>query len=117
MEVRSRCSPHLLFQALISALLPSVFYLNQSLPFGGCKASGYGRFAGREGLRGLCNTKAVTEDRFHGYVQTGIPPLLAYPINSGEAAWKFVGGLVGMVYGKGWSGKARGLWDLATARE
>jgi hypothetical protein len=98
-----------------SSLLP-VFYLNQSLPFGGCKASGYGRFAGREGLRGLCNAKAVTVDRFHGYVQTGIPPLLAYPIKSGEGAWKFVGGLVGMVYGKGVAGKVKGLWDLATAK-
>ncbi|ORY51776.1 putative meiotic recombination-related protein [Leucosporidium creatinivorum] len=93
-----------------------VFYLNQSLPFGGCKASGYGRFAGREGLRGLTNAKAVTVDRFHGWVQTGIPPLLAYPIKSGEGAWKFVGGLVGMVYGKGVAGKAKGLWDLATAK-
>jgi len=29
-------------------------YMSQSLPFGGCKKSGYDRFAGPEGLRGLC---------------------------------------------------------------
>jgi acyl-CoA reductase-like NAD-dependent aldehyde dehydrogenase len=32
-------------------------YMNQSLPFGGCKKSGYDRFAGPEGLRGLCMIK------------------------------------------------------------
>ncbi|KAI5480677.1 aldehyde dehydrogenase [Pseudohyphozyma bogoriensis] len=74
-----------------------VFYLNQSLPFGGVKSSGYGRFAGPEGLRGLCNLKAVTEDRFHGLIQTGIPPLLAYPIKSGSAAWTFVSGLIALM--------------------
>lgn len=51
-----------------------VFYLNQAMPFGGCKGSGYGRFGGPEGLRGLCNLKSVITDRFHGWVQTGIPP-------------------------------------------
>lgn len=94
-----------------------VFYLNQSLPFGGTKSSGNGRFAGPEGLRGLCNIKAVTEDRLHGYLQTGIPPLLAYPINSGEAAWTFVSGLVSMVYAPTWRGRGKGLWDLVMAKE
>lgn len=48
------------------------FYLNQAMPFGGCKASGYGRFGGPEGLRGLCNVKAVIKDRFAS-VSTSIP--------------------------------------------
>lgn len=94
----------------------AVFYLNQSLPFGGCKSSGHGRFAGPEGLRGLCNLKAVTEDRFHGSLQTGIPPLLAYPIKSGEAAWTFVSGLVRMMYGCGVGERVGGMWDLVTAK-
>ncbi|GAA5878136.1 hypothetical protein JCM16303_002857 [Sporobolomyces ruberrimus] len=94
-----------------------VFYLNQSLPFGGAKASGNaGRFAGQEGLRGLCNLKAVTEDRLHGIVQTGIPPLLSYPIKSGKGAWKFVSGLVGFVYGKDLGQRSGGIWRLITAK-
>ena len=38
-------------------------YMCQSLPFGGVKESGFDRFAGAEGLRGLCVPKAVCEDR------------------------------------------------------
>lgn len=93
----------------------AVFYLNQSLPFGGTASSGHGRFAGPEGLRGLCNLKAITEDRLHGSLQTGIPPLLAYPVNRGDRAWWFLEGLVGMAYGDGLARKGRGLWGLATA--
>ena len=38
-------------------------YMCQSLPFGGVKESGFDRFAGIEGLRGMCISKAVCEDR------------------------------------------------------
>lgn len=94
-----------------------MFYLNQALPFGGAKASGNaGRFAGPEGLRSLCNLKAVTEDRLHGWVQTSIPPLLAYPIKSGRGAWAFVSGLITFVYGRDWRQRARGIWGLISAR-
>ena len=41
-------------------------YMCQSLPFGGVKESGFDRFAGIEGLRGLCVPKAVAEDRWAG---------------------------------------------------
>ncbi|KAM0751907.1 ALDH-like protein [Meredithblackwellia eburnea MCA 4105] len=88
-----------------------VFYLNQSLPFGGTKSSGHGRFAGPEGLRGLCNLKAITEDRFHGIIQTGIPPRLRYPIKDADGAWRFVKGLVGVVYGS-WSGVGKAIAGL-----
>jgi hypothetical protein len=71
-----------------------VFYLNQSMPFGGVKASGHGRFGefwcfdsdgsvpradditrtgGPEGLRGLCSIKSITEDRFFKWIRTSIP--------------------------------------------
>lgn len=38
-------------------------YMNQSLPFGGVKDSGFDRFAGVEGLRGVCTVKAVCQDK------------------------------------------------------
>ncbi|KAK9805787.1 hypothetical protein WJX73_010284 [Symbiochloris irregularis] len=54
-------------------------YMCQSLPFGGVKESGFGRFAGIEGLRALCVTKAVAEDRVPWLMKTTIPPMLQYP--------------------------------------
>lgn len=45
----------------------------QSLPFGGVKESGFGRFAGVEGLRACCLVKAVVEDRWWPYIQTKHP--------------------------------------------
>jgi acyl-CoA reductase-like NAD-dependent aldehyde dehydrogenase len=53
--------------------------LIQSLPFGGCKASGFGRFNGPEGLRGFSRQKAVVTDRFPGML-TQTPALLRYPL-------------------------------------
>ena len=38
-------------------------YMCQSLPFGGVKHSGFDRFAGVEGLRGLCNVHSICQDR------------------------------------------------------
>jgi hypothetical protein len=58
----------------------------------------------------------VTEDRFHGIVQTGIPPLLAYPIANGASSWKFVSGLVQLMYGAGVRERAKGVWKLITAK-
>lgn len=62
-------------------------YLNQALPFGGVKHSGYGRFAGPEGLRGMTRPKAVTEDRLFGIVQTSIPAAVDYPLDA-TRAWR-----------------------------
>jgi acyl-CoA reductase-like NAD-dependent aldehyde dehydrogenase len=39
-------------------------YMAQDLPFGGVRGSGFGRLNGREGLRAMCNAKAVIDDRF-----------------------------------------------------
>ncbi|KAI9660722.1 MAG: Meiotic Sister-Chromatid recombination aldehyde dehydrogenase [Alyxoria varia] len=47
--------------------------------------SGYGRFSGPEGLRALCNVKAVCKDGWFGLFKTGIPGPLDYPWSDGEA--------------------------------
>ncbi|KZM18740.1 Meiotic Sister-Chromatid recombination aldehyde dehydrogenase [Ascochyta rabiei] len=88
----------------------AVTYMVQ-LPFGGVKGSGYGRFAGKEGLRSLCNQKAVTRDRWPG-VKTSIPPPMDIPLRgsgAGERAWSMAQGIVWLGYAPDWRGKLRGL--------
>ena len=79
------------------------------LPFGGVKGSGYGRFAGEEGLRGICNMKSVTRDRFPGLIGTSIPRALDYPIRSGRKAWEVCKGVVELGYGETLNQRARAL--------
>ncbi|PHH71213.1 hypothetical protein CDD80_5439 [Ophiocordyceps camponoti-rufipedis] len=87
-------------------------YYPASLPFGGVAGSGYGRFAGEHGLRGLCNPKSVCEDRFACLgVRTVIPRLLRYPVAQQRRAWEFSHGLVEIAYG-GFAEKVRGLRRL-----
>eukprot|EP00595_Chromulina_sp_UTEXLB2642_P001433 CAMPEP_0196765278 /NCGR_PEP_ID=MMETSP1095-20130614/7935_1 /TAXON_ID=96789 ORGANISM="Chromulina nebulosa, Strain UTEXLB2642" /NCGR_SAMPLE_ID=MMETSP1095 /ASSEMBLY_ACC=CAM_ASM_000446 /LENGTH=404 /DNA_ID=CAMNT_0042123067 /DNA_START=352 /DNA_END=1563 /DNA_ORIENTATION=+ len=73
-------------------------YMSQSLPFGGKKHSGYDRFAGPEGLRGLCHIKSVCVDRFFS-VRTTIPPAMQYPASLNNTGPKFAMGLINMFYG------------------
>ncbi|KAK8070982.1 succinate-semialdehyde dehydrogenase [Apiospora hydei] len=90
----------------------AVFYAVQ-LPFGGVGGSGYGRFAGEEGLRGLCNLKSVCEDRWGWLgIRTAIPPAAQYPIRNQDSAWRFAKGVVGIGYGIGLRGKIQGLVDI-----
>lgn len=84
-------------------------YMSQSLPFGGVKHSGFDRFAGIEGLRGMCVPKSVAEDRWP--FSTAIPPLLQYPVQ--DAAFDFVTSLVWLFYSETWSGSMKGLFGLA----
>ncbi|OLN97265.1 putative aldehyde dehydrogenase-like protein [Colletotrichum chlorophyti] len=83
------------------------------LPFGGVGGSGYGRFAGEEGLRGLCNIKSVCADRFGWLgIRTAIPPPVKYPVPDQERSWRFTKGVVGVGYGLGLGGKIKGLFDI-----
>lgn len=88
-------------------------YYAVQLPFGGVAGSGYGRFAGEEGLRGLCNIKAICADRW-GWagVRTSIPPPMQYPIGSQERSWRFAKGVVETGYGFGVLRKVGGVWGI-----
>ncbi|KAK9825118.1 hypothetical protein WJX74_010698 [Apatococcus lobatus] len=88
-------------------------YMSQSLPFGGVKESGFGRFGGIEGLRALCIPKSVTEDRFPWLMRTDIPPLLQYPVKA--AAFDFVCGLVKMFYGLTLRDQLQGIVKIVRA--
>jgi hypothetical protein len=81
------------------------------MPFGGTKASGHGRFAGPEGLRGLCYPKAVIEDRFFRLIRTSIPRPVDFPLPAGNGPWTFLRGLVRFAYGAGVQ-RATGLLDV-----
>ncbi|GMH18895.1 hypothetical protein Nepgr_020736 [Nepenthes gracilis] len=81
-------------------------YMCQSLPFGGVKHSGFGRFAGVEGLRACCLIKAVAEDRWWPYIKTRIPKPLQYPV--ADNAWEFQQSLVEALYGLN-------IWDRLRA--
>lgn len=89
-----------------------VSYLNQSLPFGGVKASGFGRFAGPEGLKGLCSTQVVVQDRLFQSVRTSIPPPVDYPLRDSWRAYEFVAGLHWLAFAPDWEASARGLWGV-----
>jgi acyl-CoA reductase-like NAD-dependent aldehyde dehydrogenase len=80
-------------------------YMAQDLTFGGVKASGYGRMNGREGLRSMCNVKAVLDDR--------IPlsrPNKVFPVAAGD--YRKVGGAIDLIYGKDLAQRWRGLVRL-----
>ncbi|KAJ6324671.1 hypothetical protein OIU76_011879 [Salix suchowensis] len=81
-------------------------YMCQSLPFGGVKDSGFGRFAGVEGLRACCLVKSVVEDRWWPYIKTTIPKPIQYPV--GENGFEFQQSLVEALYGLN-------IWDRLQA--
>ncbi len=83
-------------------------YMAQALPFGGVKASGFGRLNGREGLRACTNPKAVLTDRFPIH----IPPKM-YPIRRGDYAR--LRGVLGLLYGRGVGARLKGLAGILTA--
>ncbi|KAL6721856.1 Meiotic Sister-Chromatid recombination aldehyde dehydrogenase [Lecanora helva] len=89
-------------------------YYAVSLPFGGVKGSGYGRFGGKEGLRSICNTKAVCKDKFPSLIGTSIPAALDYRPGGAAKAWEVCKGVIDLGYGIGWWRRIGGLWKIAT---
>lgn len=87
----------------------AVTYMCQSLPFGGIKESGFGRFGGAEGLRACCLIKAVAEDRFN-YIRTVIPKPIQYPV--ADNAFEFEKALVETLYSINLLERIRGLGNL-----
>ncbi|KPK15882.1 MAG: hypothetical protein AMJ62_08180 [Myxococcales bacterium SG8_38] len=82
-----------------------ITYMAQDLTFGGVKESGYGRMNGREGLRSMCNVKAVIDDR--------IPLTRAnemYPVR--PALYPTFGAVIDLIYGRGFKRRWRGLMQL-----
>jgi acyl-CoA reductase-like NAD-dependent aldehyde dehydrogenase len=84
-------------------------YVNQNLPFGGVKYSGFGVMNGREGLRAYTTPKAVLSDRF----RMEVPPKL-YPVKPGdfEQALATIRLMFGRTAAQKWQGLAaliRGL--------
>ena len=87
-----------------------VNYLIQSLPFGGVKESGFGRFAGPEGLQACCLERSMVVDCIPG-VQTSIPPPLQYPINKSKGL-PFGSSLIQLFYNESLIGKVKGIMGL-----
>lgn len=80
-------------------------YLNQDLPFGGVKYSGFGRMNGRDGLRAYTNAKAVLSDRFPFH----IPPKL-YPVKPGD--YEQARSSIRLLFARRWSDKLKAITDL-----
>jgi len=87
-----------------------VNYLIQSLPFGGVKESGFGRFAGPEGLRACCLERSIVKDRIWG-VRTSIPPPINYPIHP-KKGLSFGMSLIKLFYCESIFGKVAGIIGL-----
>lgn len=78
------------------------------LPFGGVDGSGYGKFGGAEGLRGLCLEKSICYDKYP-FISTVIPSALDYPIPSTRKAWGLVRSINEMGYATSWWARFRGI--------
>ncbi|KAI9817439.1 MAG: Meiotic Sister-Chromatid recombination aldehyde dehydrogenase [Pycnora praestabilis] len=86
----------------------AIYYMVQ-LPFGGVKGSGYGRFAGYEGLRSISNPKSVCADRFPSLFNASIPAAIDFPIASPLKGWEMCRGVIELGYGQSLVQRARGL--------
>jgi acyl-CoA reductase-like NAD-dependent aldehyde dehydrogenase len=82
-----------------------ITYMAQDLTFGGVKASGYGRMNGREGLRSMCNIKAVIDDRVPMNQANRVFPVA-------EKDYGVFSGVIELIYGRGLAQRWRGFLRL-----
>lgn len=87
-----------------------VNYMIQALPFGGIKESGFGRFAGPEGLRACCAERSMVVDRIPG-IRTSIPSPINYPIDI-KKGLPFGDSLMQLFYNESIIGKIKGIMGL-----
>jgi len=85
-------------------------YLVQSLPFGGVKESGFGRFAGIEGLRALCLERSILVDKFPG-IRTTIPKPMDYPVDKNRGV-PFAQSLMQLFYNESFVEKIKAIVGL-----
>ena len=86
-----------------------ITYMAQDLTFGGVKESGFGRMNGREGLRSMCNIKAVVDDRFPINNANKM-----YPVKA--AQYGTFSGVIDLVYGRGLKQRWLGFLKLLGRR-
>jgi acyl-CoA reductase-like NAD-dependent aldehyde dehydrogenase len=86
----------------------AMHYMAQDLPFGGVRGSGFGRLNGPEGLRAMCNVKAVVSDLLPLH-----SALKMYPV--APAAYDTARGVFKILYSSTLVGRARGLLDVGRA--
>lgn len=96
----------------VSNDLEGCSYMSQSLPFGGRSKSGYGRFAGPEGLRSFCYIKSICEDRF-SFMIAPLPKVLYYPSSQyNNNGCRFGQALCHMAYSLTIYGRVQGLVNV-----
>ncbi len=83
-------------------------YMMQDLPFGGVRGSGHGRLNGRDGLRAMCATKSIMEDRLP-FQQ----PAKVFPVGSTDYDWYRAA--IQTVYRRGLAERLRGARAILTA--
>lgn len=80
-------------------------YVNQDLPFGGTKYSGYGVMNGRDGLRAYTTPKAILADRFPLEIPPVLFPVKSHDFESAKASMR-------MLFGSGVGYKLKQLCKL-----
>lgn len=86
----------------------AMHYMAQDLPFGGVRGSGFGRLNGPEGLRGMCNVKAVLSDRLPIHAALEMYPIKPGTYEQGKAVLK-------ILYSTSLRGRAEGLVEMGKA--